>query len=84
MYGYMQVPVEKRNGPVKSSAVMASGFGLSHFLRGAAFVIPSLHIFFAISIIYSAIAYQGFLFQRHNRNVQRLELGHIDNFAVTI
>jgi membrane protease YdiL (CAAX protease family) len=55
--GYMQVPLERRYGPVVASSVVAIVFGLWHLSHGLAFTIPRLPYYFAISIIYSAVAY---------------------------
>jgi membrane protease YdiL (CAAX protease family) len=56
--GYMQVPLEcRRYGPVMASTVVALVFGLWHFSHGFAHTVPRLPYYFAISIIYSAIAY---------------------------
>ncbi len=55
--GYMQLPLERRYGPVTASAVVAIMFGLWHFPHGVAYTVPRLPYYFAISIIYSAIVY---------------------------
>jgi membrane protease YdiL (CAAX protease family) len=55
--GYMQVPLERRYGPITASAMVAIVFGLWHFSHGLAYTLPRLPYYFAISIIYSAMAY---------------------------
>jgi membrane protease YdiL (CAAX protease family) len=55
--GYMQVPLERRYGPVAASIVVAIVFCVWHFSHGFAYTVPRLPYYFAISIIYSAIAY---------------------------
>jgi membrane protease YdiL (CAAX protease family) len=55
--GYMQVPLERRYGPAAASTVVAIMFGLWHLAHGFAHTVPRLPYYFAISIIYSSIAY---------------------------
>jgi membrane protease YdiL (CAAX protease family) len=55
--GYMQVPIERRYGAWTASIVVAVVFGLWHFSHGFAHTVSRLPYYFAISIIYSAIAY---------------------------
>ena len=55
--GYMQVPIERRYGPWTASIIVAIVFGIGHFSHGFAHTVSRLPYYFAISIIYSAIAY---------------------------
>lgn len=55
--GYMQVPLERRYGPIVASITVGILFGMAHFSHGIAQTIPLLPYYFAISVIYSAIAY---------------------------
>lgn len=55
--GYMQVPLERRYGPVAASAIVAVVFGLWHLSHGLAYTLPRLPYYFTISVIYSAIVY---------------------------
>lgn len=57
--GYMQVPLERRYGPIRASIIVAIVFGLWHLSHGFAYTIPRLPSYFAISGIYSAIVYQS-------------------------
>jgi membrane protease YdiL (CAAX protease family) len=57
--GYMQVPLERRYGPITASIIVAIVFGLWHLSHGLAYTLPRLPFYFAISIIYSAIVYRS-------------------------
>lgn len=55
--GYMQVPIEHRYGAWKASVVVAILFGLYHLSHGFVHTASRLPYYFAISVMYSAIAY---------------------------
>jgi len=55
--GYMQVPIEQRYGPVTASSIVAAVFAFWHFSHGVGPTVPRLPYYFAISFVYSGVAY---------------------------
>lgn len=53
--GYMQVPIERRHGPVVAIVVTGTLFGLAHFTHPG--VLVMLPFYFAVGATYGAMAY---------------------------
>jgi membrane protease YdiL (CAAX protease family) len=55
--GYMQSPIERRHGPAIAITVAGIAFGSLHFTHGFANTLPRLPYYFAVAVVYGAIAY---------------------------
>ncbi|MGD0308834.1 MAG: type II CAAX endopeptidase family protein [Acidobacteriota bacterium] len=55
--GYMQSAIERRHGPAIAITVAGIAFGALHLTHGFAHTLPRLPYYFAIALVYGAIAY---------------------------
>jgi membrane protease YdiL (CAAX protease family) len=55
--GYMQSAIERRHGPAIAITVAGIAFGSLHFTHGFAHTLPRLPYYFAVAVVYGAIAY---------------------------